>query len=83
MNLSALTETVQCKACLGYPVECAICAQPDHVSPHKEVTIRCPRCSDHPGIDPDVVSTIRIESGYHYSSARPVVVVPLEDTDDN
>jgi len=77
MNLTDLTHTAQCKECSGSG------GVRDPWTRKLYPDVKCPRCKAHPGIDPDVVSTIQIESGYHYSSARPVVVVPLEDTDDN
>ena len=37
----------------------------------------CSRCTDHPGIDPDVIFEM-----VHYGQPGFKVVVPLEDTDD-
>lgn len=80
MNLSGLTEAARCNKCGGYPIWCEICEQPDHASPHEEVTVRCPRCKDHPGIDPDVVyntGPLPFNTMSVPEAIGPVLFVPL------
>jgi len=50
MNLTNLTETARCKQCDGMLTTDTVVA-----TLHGEILNPCPRCRDHPGIDPDVM----------------------------
>jgi len=59
MNLTDLTETARCRNCKGTSTVTATCpdrgSYPALVSCNVAHFGACPRCSDHPGIDPDVI----------------------------
>jgi len=52
MNLADLTEAARCTKCDGEHTKHMLAID---VSPEWQ-TAHCPRCKDHPGIDPDVIT---------------------------
>jgi len=54
VNLSDLTEAVRCRDCGGHGEQTHRISAGD---PHNVDAgyVRCSRCSDHPGIDPDAI----------------------------
>jgi len=97
MNLTDLTTTARCKqrGChyedwfntwVIYDREHKIESESVDPSQPDHAYRKCPRCSDHPGIDPDV---IRTEFYGYMTTGTPrgdwhpkYVMVPLEATDD-
>lgn len=73
MNLTDLTEAARCKDCGGT-------AEQRHLNPgvnlegERVVFLTCPRCSDHPGIDPDVVATDIVD----YSPHVHINLIPVD-----